>query len=141
ALGDPVPPRLDEPASPTPKPPDHGLLVQEVTPGSNAAQAGIRAGDILLRYAGARLGTRDDLQARIQAGDPKATLVSASIWGDGKPLEWTLKPGPLGIVLNPRPAAEALLAQREADARVRRTRSAAFDPLPGSRREVQAIAG
>ena len=50
-------------------------------------------------------------------------------------------PGPLGVDLNAQPAAEAILAQREVDALLRRTRGAAFDPLPGSRREVQAIAG
>jgi CHAT domain-containing protein len=50
------------------------------------------------------------------------------------------KPGPLGIPPNPRPAAETILAQREADAALRRSRGAAFDPLPGSRREVQTIA-
>jgi CHAT domain-containing protein/tetratricopeptide (TPR) repeat protein len=37
--------------------------------------------------------------------------------------------------------AEAILARREGDALIRRSRGAAFDRLPGTRHEVQAIAG
>ncbi len=136
ALGDPVPPPADEPA---PKPPDQGLLVQQVEPGSNAEQAGIRPGDILLQYAAAKLENFDDLQKQVQAGDPKAKTVAVAVWRDGKSLDLTLRPGPLGVVPNSQPPAQALIAQREGDLVLRHSRGAAFDPLPGSRREVQAI--
>ena len=138
ALGDPMPPPLDEP---TPAPPDHGLLVQQVQPGSHAEQAGIQPGDVLLRYAGAKLTTRDDLQKQLQAGDPKAQSVAIALWRNGATLDRTLAPGPPGVVLNDRPAAQAILAQREADALLRRSRGATFERLPGTRREVQALAG
>jgi CHAT domain-containing protein/tetratricopeptide (TPR) repeat protein len=139
ALADPVPPSADTSNPPAPKPPDHGLLVQQVEPGSNAEQAGIRPGDVLLQYAGAKLGNLDDLQKQVQAGDPKAKTVAVAVWRDGKTLDLTLRPGPIGVVPNSQPAAQALIAQREGDIVLRRSRGAAFDPLPGSRREVQAI--
>jgi tetratricopeptide (TPR) repeat protein len=139
ALGDPVPPPADDPGSPTARPPDQGLLVQRVGSGSTAERAGIRPGDVLLRYAGAALANRDDLQKRIGAGDP-ATGVVVSVWREGRTLELALRPGLLGVALDDRPAAEALGARRAAEALIRRTRGAAFAPLPGSRREVQAIA-
>jgi tetratricopeptide (TPR) repeat protein len=140
AVGDPVPRPADEPSAPTPTPPDHGLLVQRVEPGSNAKLAGIRAGDVLLRYAGVKLATRDDLQ-KLHASDPKAPGVAVSFWREGATLDRILGPGPLGVELNSQPAAGAILAQREMTAVLRRTRGAAFARLPGSRREVQEVAG
>ena len=95
-----------------PSPPDHGLLVQRVEPGSNADKAGIQTADVLIRYAGANLANRDDLQKRVRAVDPKATSVEAVVWREGKTLDLTLKPGLLGVGLETRPAAEAILAQR-----------------------------
>ncbi len=141
ALGDPVPPAAEKTSPPAPKPPDYGLLVQQVEAGSNAEQAGIRPGDILLQYAAAKLENFDDLQKQVQAGDPKAKTVAVAVWRDGKSLDLTLRPGPLGVVPNSQPPAQALIAQREGDLVLRHSRGAAFDPLPGSRREVQAIAG
>ncbi len=138
ALGDPVPPPSDEAA---PKPPDQGLLVQHVDPGSSAEQAGIRPGDVLLRYARAPLTARDDLPKQVQAVDPGAASVAVSIWREGRTIDLALRPGPPGIGLDDQPAARAILARREGDALLRRSRGAAFKPLPGSRREVGAIAG
>ena len=125
--------RPSEPAPP--KPPDQGLLVQQVDPGSNAEQAGIRPGDVLLRYAGAKLATRDDLQKQVQAGDPKAASVAVAVWRDGRTLDLTLRPGPPGSSSNDQPAAEAILARREGDALLRRSRGAAFArcPAPAAR--------
>jgi CHAT domain-containing protein len=140
ALGDPVPPPSDEPLEPAPKPPDHGLLVRAVQPGSNAAHAGIQPGDVLLAYAGTKLATRDDLQKQVQAADPKAAGIAVAVWRQGKTFELTLNSGSLGVQLQTKPAAELILAQREGDALLRRTRGARFDRLPGTRREVQAIA-
>jgi tetratricopeptide (TPR) repeat protein len=141
ALGDPMPGPTDGPSSPTPKPPDHGLLVWRVEPGSNAQRAGIQPGDVLLRYSGVRLATREDFRKLVQAGDPRTSGVVVSVWREGTTFDRTLRPGLPGVVLNTRPAAEAILGRREADALIRATRGAAFLPLPGSRREVQDVAG
>ncbi len=140
ALGDPVPAVSGKQDAPEPSPPDQGLLVRFVQRGSNAAQGGIQPGDVVLRYAGTELATREDLQKRVQRGDPMAASVAVAVWRNGSSLDLTLKPGQLGVQLETRPAAEAILAQREGDALIRRTRGARFERLPGSRREVQAIA-
>jgi CHAT domain/PDZ domain len=140
ALGDPTPPPAEPPFTQLPKPPDHGLLVRNVEPGSNGAAAGIKPGDVLLSYADTRLTAGDDLQKHVQAGDPKATGVIVSVWREGKTLELTFRPGPLGVVLDTKPAAAAIVAQRDADALLRQSRGARFHPLPGTRREVKAIA-
>jgi tetratricopeptide (TPR) repeat protein len=140
ALGDPVPPPSEQPSHSAPQPPDHGLLVRVVQPGSNAAHAGIQPGDVLLAYAGTKLATRDDLAKQVQAADPKAAGMAIAIWRQGQTLDLTLKPGLLGVQLETRPAAEAILAQRAGEALLRRTRGSAFTRLPGTRREVQAIA-
>ena len=58
----------------------------------------------------------------------------------GKTLNLALRPGRLGVEFETRPAAEAILAQREGDDLLRRTRGPAFGGLPRARREVQAIA-
>jgi hypothetical protein len=140
ALGDPLPPLTNQPNEPAPRLPDHGLLVRVVHPGSSAAKAGIQTGDVLLAYARTKLANGGDLQKQVQGANPKAAGIAVTVWRDGKTLDLTLKPGPLGVQVETKPAAEAILAQREGDALLRRTRGSAFTRLPGTRREVQAIA-
>src|SRR5262249_3145854 len=64
ALGAPV--FLPAPTAPSrPTPPAQGLLIAATMPGSNAHKAGIRAGDVLLRYAGTPLARADDLKTAL----------------------------------------------------------------------------
>ncbi len=140
ALGDPVPLPAEQPNPSAPQPPDHGLLVRVVQPGSNAAAAGIESGDVILRYDGSKLTKLDELEKRVQAADPKVAGMAVAVWRQGKTLNLTLRPGRLGVELEAKPAAEAILAQRQGDDLLRRTRGSAFGRLPGARREVQAIA-
>jgi CHAT domain-containing protein len=53
----------------------------------------------------------------------------------------TVRPGQLGVEVGKQPAAEALRAEREFAALVRGRRGQGFAGLPGTRREVEAIAG
>ena len=48
--------------------PDHGLLVNVVAPGSNAASHGVKAGDVLLAYNGTALHKQDDLKTVPEGG-------------------------------------------------------------------------
>src|SRR5262249_33075969 len=74
AIGDPVfatPPRA---AKPAPAPPDHGVLLTFVAPGSNAEQSGIRANDVLLSYAGRKLSAPEDLTALLGQKSQKESI-------------------------------------------------------------------
>ena len=137
ALGDPVYELPD--ASSEPKPlPDHGLLVNVVVPGSNAANHGLKPGDVLLAYNGVRVNKKDDLKVVAEGDKP----IAVEVWRDGRSAQRNLAPGKLGVVLDPRPAPEAIAANRAINKVLVAARSGDedFAPLPGTRYEVEALA-
>jgi len=93
-----------------------GVLVLEALPDTQAAAAGLRRGDILLRYAGAALDTTEGLVAATRRA-PAGTPVVLELLRDGTPHRVELAPGPIGVriaaVTEPDPAAgaDALYAQ------------------------------
>jgi hypothetical protein len=135
ALGDPNFDLSD--AALPPEPPEHGLYLSLVLPGGNAAKAGLRAGDVMLRYGDTKLSTRADLKPAAEGGEP----VGVVVWREGKTLDdLRLAPGKLGVVVSEDPPAVALRKRRELDLLAdARTRSE-VKPLPGTRLEVEAIA-
>jgi hypothetical protein len=136
ALGDPVYRRPDASSQPAP-PPDNGLLVKVVVPGSNAAAHGLRPGDVLLAYNGMALRRREDLKAVPEPGEP----VPVETWRDGRVARRELARGKLGVVADPRPAPEAIAADRAlAKVLVAARGGEDFVPLPGTRSEVEALA-
>jgi tetratricopeptide (TPR) repeat protein len=136
ALGDPDYQRTDRPSDP--KPPDHGLLVNVVAPGSNAATRGLRPGDVLLSYNGTALLKREDLKAVPEPGRP----VPVELWRGGKVDRLELAPGKLSVELDLRPAPLAIADDRKLRQVLAAARSGAEDlaPLPGTRFEVEALA-
>jgi hypothetical protein len=136
ALGDPLYKRPEQ-ASDS-KPPDHGLLVNVVAPRSNAATRGLKPGDVLLSYNGTALLKREDLKAVPEPGRP----VPVEFWRNGKVDRLELAPGKLGVMLDPKPAPLAIVDERNLQRVLAATRSGSetFDPLPGSRHEVEEIA-
>jgi hypothetical protein len=130
ALGDPAFRRR-----PPPEPPNHGLYVQLVLPGSNGARAGLHAGDVLLVYNGVKLQRFEDLKP-VQEG----AGVAIQLWRQGQVQAGTLAPGKLGVVLAKEPAAQAVAKQRQADQWLVQ-RSGDYKDLPGTRLEVEALAG
>jgi hypothetical protein len=139
ALGDPLFAEPEEPSAPSPPPPDHGLPVQRVQPGSAADRAGIAPGDVLLRFAGQEIKTFEDLKARLAQVGTSIVGNPASVWHQGQTRELTVPPGPLGIAFDSRRPAEAIVAQRDSDDVLSKSRGTAPAPLPGTRREVEAI--
>jgi len=137
ALGDPVYERPDKSSDPTP-PPDHGLLVNVVDPGSNAAIHGLKLGDVLLAYNGHALNAKDDLEVVAEGDKP----VVVDVWRDGQLSRRDLAPGKLGVVLDARPAPAAIVEQRKLQQVFVTARGGDenFDPLPGTRYEVEALA-
>src|SRR5262249_37065734 len=119
-------------------PPDHGLLVHVVVPGSNAAAHGLQPGDVLLAYNGTALRRREDFKAVPEPGPP----VPIDVCRDGESARRELAPGRLGVVFDPRPAPVAIAEERELRQALVAARSGgeAFAPLPGTRREVEALA-
>src|SRR5262249_35865515 len=103
ALGDPVYQRPDPSSEPQPLP-DHGLLVNVAARGSNAANHGLKDGDVLLAYNGQVLKKKDDLKV-VAVGDKP---IPVEVWRDGRSSRRDLAPGQLGVVLDPRPAPVAI---------------------------------
>jgi CHAT domain-containing protein len=106
-----------------------------VLPGGNADKAGVRPDDVLLEYADTKLTSRDDLKLRAEGGP-----VPVRLWRGGRPLAKEVAAGKLGIVVDNEPAPAALKRRRELDKLLASTRGPAPRPLPGTRREVEALA-
>jgi CHAT domain-containing protein len=140
ALGDPAFPK-SAPRGLAPAPPDHGIPIVAVEPHGVAELFGIKPGDVLLEYNGKVLKTFND-SAVVPAGD-KVTRVPIKFWRDGEIRSLEIAAGELGISpSNPdRPVAQVVLAQRAADEILKpAVRGGSLTTLPGTRREVQAIA-
>jgi CHAT domain/PDZ domain len=136
AVGDPVFERLGATSEPQATP-DHGLLVNVVAPGSNAATHGLKPGDVLLTYNGTPLKSNEDLKVVAKGDKP----ISVEIWRDGRPSGRDLAPGALGAMLDTRPAREAIAASRAITKALVAARGGDddFSPLPGTRYEVEAL--
>jgi len=137
ALGDPVYERSDQTSEPKP-PPDHGLLLNAVVRGSNAANHGLKDGDVLLAYNGQVLNKKNDLKILAEGDKP----VPIDVWRDGRSSRQDLAPGELGAIIDSRPAPAAIADQRKLEQVLVAARSggAKLVPLPGTRHEVEALA-
>ena len=78
ALGDPA---FDRP--PLPDPPRTGVLVLSVLPGSNAAKAGLRSGDIVESVDGQAIDNANQLRLKISVLSP-GSRVNLGVLRDGK---------------------------------------------------------
>src|SRR5262249_30245574 len=139
AVGDPAypPPEAEGPA---PTPPDTGIAVLRVEPNGLADLYGIRPGDVLLAYDGTKLAKADDLkEVPAEAG---AKRIPVKLWRDGESRTIEVGAGNLRIQIDPkRKPAEVVLALRTAAAVMKPlTRGESLTRLPGTRREVEAIA-
>jgi serine protease Do len=69
-----------------------GVGIEGVLPGQPAAQAGIRAKDVILQVDGQAIGSPRELQ-RVISTTPVGTPVRVSLWRDGQPQELTVTVG------------------------------------------------
>ncbi len=136
ARGDPIYERPDKSSDPKP-PPGHGLLLNVVVRGSNAANQGLKDGDVLLTYNGQALNKKDDLKVVAESDKP----IAVGVWRDGRSFRRDLAPGKLGVLIDPRPAPVAIAEQRKLQRVLVAARSGGeeFAPLPGTRYEVEAL--
>jgi CHAT domain-containing protein/tetratricopeptide (TPR) repeat protein len=140
-LADPVFERPAVPELPIPTAPPGGLLLTSVVADGNVAQAGLKAGDVLLRYNGTTLASHADLKP-LPESDDVAKRVAVSVWRAGKTLDKELRPGKLDAVLANDPAPLALAAKYEADRWLAKSRGGddgRWDPLPGTRIEAEGV--
>ena len=93
ASGDPVEQALASPQA-------TGLLVTRVVDGTQAAEAGLLAGDVLTTYGGQTVGSIDALKAAMQAVAAETVDVLV-VRRDGSEKTFSLKPGPMGVQLAP----------------------------------------
>ncbi len=65
---------------------DQGVLVADVDESGPAAKAGLKAGDVILKFGAAPVKDGDALRRAVAEAEPGSD-VTLSIWRDGKPLE------------------------------------------------------
>jgi CHAT domain-containing protein/tetratricopeptide (TPR) repeat protein len=139
AVGDPAypPPEAEGPA---PTPPDAGIAVVRVEPNGLADLYGIRPGDVLLEYDGTKLSRADDLNEVPAEAGPKR--IPVKLWRDGESRTIEVGAGKLRIQIDlKRKPVEVVVALRTAAAVLKPlTRGESLARLPGTRREVEAIA-
>ena len=140
AIADPVFERPN-PAKSAPLPPG-GLLLLTVVPGGNAYKAGLRTGNVLLRYRDKPLETLADLRKLTgePGTDPKRRII-VQIWRDGETFDAEVSPGPLGVSFANKPAPLALAERQRINAELVASRGDdSWKSLPGTRVEAEAIA-
>ena len=130
-----TPPSARRAESPPPTPPDHGIAILAVPPNGIADLFGLKAGDVLLEYNGT-----DSSRSRPQASPSRpGSSGFRSSSGDGEVRTVELSAG-WGIQSIPaaRPPRSSWLSAPMRPSIL--LPAAALDPLPGTRREVEAIA-
>jgi CHAT domain-containing protein len=116
------------------------MAILDVEPHGTADLFGIKSGDVLLEYNGKVLNTMNDLA--VVPADGKPIRVPVKLWRAGEVRSLEIAPGPLGTKsIADRPAAQVVLAQRAAAEILEPSlRGENLRSLPGTRREVQAVA-
>jgi CHAT domain-containing protein len=138
ALGDPIFQASKVSEKPQPVPPG-GVLLTLVQPGSNAAQAGLRPNDVLLRYGETELKGTSDLKV-LPASEDAAQRVAVTVWRQGQTLERRLNPGQLGVGLADPPAPQAWAEQRRRHGLLAsRSGDDGWKELPGTRAETESL--
>jgi serine protease Do len=72
----------------------NGVLIGDVEAGSPAEEAGLQAGDIIVRYDGAAVSRTDDLRMRV-AGTRPGEEVDVEVWRDGRRRTFRVEVGEL----------------------------------------------
>ncbi len=70
-------------------PVDRGALIERVQPGSPAARAGLRAGDVVLRIGSKAVATREDVLTVLYSV-PVGRAVDLRVWREGREIETRL---------------------------------------------------
>jgi tetratricopeptide (TPR) repeat protein len=120
--------------------PPGGVLLTLVLPGSNAAAARLRPGEVLLTYNGKPVEAAANLAPLIAAA-AEEKAIDVTVWREdsARPLHRKVGPGKLGVVLADRPAPEAIADLRRRDRRLAVRGDDEWRELPGTRAEVASL--
>ncbi len=77
----------------------HGALVSSATENGPASKAGIKSGDIILKFNGVKIKNMNELP-KVVAGTPVGNSVKVEIWRDGKIKTLNVKLGELELAEN-----------------------------------------
>ncbi len=137
-LADPVFDASTAVAKAQPLPPA-GVLLTVVVPGSNAARAGLKPNDVLLRYGETDLAGPKDFKPQAQSNDPDKR-IPVVVWREGHTMKQQVLPGKLGIGIAREPAPQAMAEQRRIDRLVSRSSDEGkWARLPGTRIEAASL--
>lgn len=73
---------------------NEGVLISDVAPGSPAARAGLKSGDVVLSMNGQPVNSSADLRMRVSEAGPGAS-VPMTVWRGGSTINFTVKLGDL----------------------------------------------
>lgn len=130
AVGDPIFERHPIPVG--------GVYLNAVSNGGLAQSSGLQSGDVLLSYAEKRLNGADDLRSALASVKGPETSVPILFWRRGETVRKVIPSGKLGVSFLPESATEILRNRRSGEQAASGTREA-FQQLPGTRTEVEAI--
>lgn len=122
---------------PAVQPPRAGLEITQVAPQGKAVLAGLKAGDILLSYAGTPLKELADLLQAQKGLKADVMTVAVEIWRDSKRQSVKVSVGKLGVsIIAYQAAAGATESRAISPLQFLKDQ---FAQLPGTRLELQAI--
>ncbi len=138
AVGDP---RFEEASIPWP---EKGVLIREVIAGGQAAELGLRPGDVVAGFGDRESPDMDALRAALASAPADAETMPLLFVREGEEHTVLTRPGSLGVFLAEEPptvSGPALLAQGQIATVLRSdaSRRGLLPALPGTRREVEAI--
>jgi len=109
----------------------NGALVAKVVPDSAAAQAGIKVGDVILKFDGDPIVDAGQLSARVGVAAP-GDKASLDVWRDGKTLTLTATIGN---------AAESTMADNDTDEGAPSRLGLSLRPLNPDERQQSGVSG
>jgi serine protease Do len=110
-----------------------GALVSRVTPGSAAAKAGLKSGDVILKLDGEQINRSIDLSSRVATMAP-GTKAELEVWRDGKRQR-------VAVTVGEAPAQQQAAAAEQADLSGARLGVAVRELSPEEQQQAKVTGG